>query len=171
MHAWPPSAAEIAILRPRFERKVQKGAPGECWPWVGARTKAGYGHMFIRGRERTSQRWEREFLCHRLALCFAGVDVPTDKFVLHSCDNKWCVNPAHLRVGGASENMFDRSSRNRESWARGEGAPGARITSAAAQEIRRRHAAGESQGRLSKEYGIAQTTVSALVRGATWAHL
>ena len=32
--------------------------------------------------------------------------------VLHSCDNKWCVNPEHLSLGDASTNQKEAVKRN-----------------------------------------------------------
>lgn len=32
--------------------------------------------------------------------------------VLHSCDNEWCINPAHLRLGTQAENVKEAWERN-----------------------------------------------------------
>lgn len=37
----------------------------------------------------------------------AGVDI------MHSCDNRLCVNPAHLAIGTRSENMKDAYNKGR----------------------------------------------------------
>src|SRR5699024_3966568 len=36
-------------------------------------------------------------------------------FVLHSCDNRICVDPEHFRTGRHAENMQDKTERNRQS--------------------------------------------------------
>ena len=53
---------------------------------------------------------------HRLAYAQAhGLDVfNMPGFVLHSCDNRLCYNPEHLRLGTAKDNMDDKVSRGRQ---------------------------------------------------------
>ena len=36
--------------------------------------------------------------------------------VLHSCDNEWCINPEHLRIGSQSENIQEMHQRNNAGW-------------------------------------------------------
>lgn len=60
------------------------------------------------------QQWN----AHRLSYSLNCAEIPrtrkviSEGLVLHSCDNKWCVNPAHLRIGSSQENnreMYERS--------------------------------------------------------------
>ena len=38
--------------------------------------------------------------------------VSLDELILHTCDNEWCVNPDHLYMGTASQNMSDMHARH-----------------------------------------------------------
>lgn len=87
----------------RFWSKVNKRGPNECWPWNAARNKAGYG---IIG-------WNKKVVeASRIAYILTYGD-PGKLHVLHSCDNRWCCNPAHLRSGTHQENMQDMVIRKR----------------------------------------------------------
>jgi hypothetical protein len=111
--------------------------------------------------------------------------VPDGLFVLHRCDVKSCVRPEHLWVGTQAENMADMFKKGRHPFARGQvGNPlglhvparGAAVrksslTDELVLEIRSRYAAGETQAFLAGEYGVYQTTISAIVRRRTWTHI
>lgn len=94
----------------RFWRNVDRRSGSECWPWTGSIGSGGYGAFSIRGKQLTASRRAYE-------LTFGAI--PEGLFVLHSCDNRPCCNPAHLRVGTHTDNMRDMVSRDR--W-RGRGA-------------------------------------------------
>ena len=90
----------------RFWGKVEKGNPDECWIWLGARSKFGYGIITIRtssGSLSTSS--------HRLSWTIANGKIPDGFFVLHQCDNAPCVNPMHLKLGTQFDNMRARWQR------------------------------------------------------------
>lgn len=90
----------------RFWAKVDKSAGGSgCWVWTAARGVKGYGCLRVAGRTRTASRLAYE-LEH-------GAVLGPREYVLHSCDNRACVNPAHLRVGTASDNTRDAFERKR----------------------------------------------------------
>ena len=104
-----------AILRAspaeRFWLKVQK--QDGCWLWIGAATTSGYG-VFQRGR-----RGEHLYKAHRFAYELHFGEIPKRALVLHTCDNKLCVNPLHLEIGDHSKNLKDawaRGSRKPDAW-------------------------------------------------------
>lgn len=71
-----------------------------CWIWTMGLTGAGYGHCGLD-------------LAHRVSYRLYKGDIPKGKFILHSCDVRCCVNPAHLRAGNQSENIRDAVKRGR----------------------------------------------------------
>jgi HNH endonuclease len=88
----------------RFWIRVQRGAPDECWPWLGVLQTWGYGAF-------TSPVGQS---AHRFAYFDTKGPIPPDRHVLHSCHNRRCVNPAHLRLGTAADNMHDMVEAGRQ---------------------------------------------------------
>lgn len=85
----------------RFWAQVDRtGGRDACWNWTGTVRPDGYG-VFNVG--------VRQVLAHRLVLDLSGVDIPHGYVVLHTCSNKLCCNPAHLRIVTRAEQMAARS--------------------------------------------------------------
>lgn len=93
----------------RFWLKVSK-SPCGCWNWTAAKINSGYG---VFQRSRTGLTGPRQITAHRFAYEATKGPIPDGAFVLHSCDNKLCVNPAHLSLGDHGQNVAEAKARNR----------------------------------------------------------
>ncbi len=145
-------------LKERFFRLVEK--VGACWAIPNQRN----GYSTLQGDDgKTVQ-------AHRASLRLHGVDVPDELPVLHSCDNKWCVNPEHLRVGTHKENVQEAVERGLHPIGARNGQ--AKLNGAKVGEIRSRYAVGDvSQKALAAKYGVSKHTVYMLVNRKTWKHV
>ena len=94
----------------RFWTKVDRsGGPDACWPWMGHRTRQGYGQVKILGKSTPA---------HRVAWELTNGPIPLgDHFgttcACHRCDNPPCCNPAHLFLGTMADNVADRDAKGR----------------------------------------------------------
>ena len=148
----------------RFWSNVDRKGPDDCWPWKLGQDNGGYGWMGWRGELARA---------HRVAWALTHNDgvMPTAK-VLHSCDNRPCCNPAHLRTGTQAENMADMKERGgRKGVLTGAENGRAKITAEDVQEIRSRLRNGDVQQSIANDYGLEQTTISSIKRGIIWSHL
>lgn len=86
-----------------FWANVQRGGMDECWPWTGSVNGSGYGQLTFKGKHCSVHRVAYEIQ--------VGPIVHRD--VCHTCDNRLCVNGAHLFNGTHSANMKDCVSKGR----------------------------------------------------------
>lgn len=87
----------------RFWKNVSRREPDECWPWLAAKSKAGYGVM---------RAYYVLYYAHRIASTIAHGDAVEQ--AMHICDVRYphgdisyraCCNPSHLKPGSSLENM------------------------------------------------------------------
>lgn len=153
----------------KFWHKVDMSAgPDACWPWAGYVREAGYGVCCFRAVE---------YKAHRVAFFLACGRLKTDLLVLHSCDNRRCCNPRHLRQGTPKQNSQDSVKRGRNTRLRGEHNGKAKLTRRQVKSIKkmlRDAAAGRLrvyQYQIAERHGVSAATVSYLKNGGRWDHV
>ena len=151
----------------RFWKYVRKTET--CWLWIGARAKFGYGVLQVGSRYDGTN---RVTTAHRISYEIANGPIIGDWHVCHHCDTPPCVNPEHLFLGTARDNMRDAASKGRTQRLVGEQKALARTTDEMVREIRRRYAAGGiSQSALGRELGIPTMRVHFIVHRRSWRHV
>jgi hypothetical protein len=131
-----------------------------CWNWIGDISEGGYGEIGINCKPKMAHRYSYEK--------FIGT-IKKGLFVLHSCDNRRCVNPEHLRQGTQAENLNDASLRDR--LIKGSAVKVSKLKEEDIGEIRRLYEEGLSQLKIGELYGVHQTMISTIVRRKWWKHL
>lgn len=152
-----------APLESRIDSNVQRGEPGDCWPWTGGQTdttpgKVVYGKLKVGGVSRPA---------HRVVLELKlGRPLRPGMWALHTCDFGLCCNPGHLYEGTPKDNSFDRDSRCRRVPVKGERHHWAKLSDAQRVEIINRRASGEPLKSIAVDYGITDSRVSQIARAA-----
>ena len=141
----------------RFWAKVAKSGPDECWEWNGNRNPRGYGSLTLGSRRDGTRRTVR---AHRVSWELAYGAIPDGLCICHTCDNRACVNPAHLFLGTQADNVADCMRKGRHH---------AKLGADEVRAIRDASARGQSQYSVATEFGVGQAHVSRIVNGQRWA--
>ena len=145
--------------RPIIERlrdKIRVSSNG-CWEWKGTILKSGYGEMSIKNRK---------MLVHRLSYTLYYGTIPNGLFVCHRCDNRKCLNPAHLFLGTNKDNVDDMVSKGRQ--ARGTRQGNSKLSDS---EVLAIYKDTRSQRAIAIAYGVCQKHVSYIKSGKQWGWL
>lgn len=126
--------------------QVRRGRdPGDCWEWLGAKTADGYGKKQFGGRCIGASRWLWEQLHGPIA---------PGRVLAHTCGNRGCVNPAHLR-----ESTQAAANRAGES---------ASLVAGDVEDIRAQRGK-QTAASLAEVYGVSPLTIRDIWRRSSWA--
>jgi hypothetical protein len=146
----------------RFWNNVDKSTDG-CWLWQGWLDSKGYGAIRVNGSA---------IKAHRLSYELHRGTIPDGLFVCHTCDVPRCVNPDHLFLGTAEDNVNDMMAKGRHSALRGSQCWNAKLTEQDVLDIRRLYAQGNISTRaLGKKYGVTKTAILWVIQEKNWRHL
>lgn len=136
----------------RMLRHFDRRGPDECWPWTGALDTKGYGRM----------RDDRDVLRSATRIMWEAVNgpVPPGMNLLHRCDFRPCVNPAHLFLGTFKENTEDMHRKDRGRT---------KLTSEQVRTIRAMLAEGRlRQSEIAFRFGVKEPCIQRIATGRTW---
>lgn len=142
----------------RFWSKVQRG--DGCWEWQGGTNSDGYGSHSVCGVN-----WK----AHRYAWHITNGPIKDGLYVCHMCDNRTCVNPAHMFLGTVYDNISDMDQKGRRAVGTQNGK--AKMTEAIVHRVRELRSLGYSFTEIAAQVGMSKGAVQHVVSGATWSHL
>ena len=135
-----------------------------CWLTNLTKDRRGYARIGCRKNNKY-----QTSLAHRVSFeYFSKVKIPSDKCVLHRCDNPSCVNPTHLYLGTKTDNGVDMRERNR---VKGSKNGYAKLTEKDVYKIRLLKENGWSYQKLARKYGVVFSAIAHIIKGRRWAHL
>lgn len=147
-------------IREKFYSHINPQNEDDCWNWQGCMGLSGYGAFCYQ---------RRNIGAHRASYEIHYGPIPSGLVVMHTCDNTFCVNPKHLRLGTQADNARDcqRKCRN----ARGEKSGTTRLTNEDIFMIRRLRHSKLTQRQIAEIYNIRPLTISKIQTGKAWKHL
>ena len=149
----------------RYWSKVDKS--GECWLWKGQIQSMGYGVFTYYRRKKSavskSVYKSAQIYAHRLSWIFENGQIPEGDYdICHRCDNPPCVNPAHLFLGTATDNMRDMARKGRAS----KGGNNAKVTH---EQVRLIRADTRKHHIIAADYGMRRLAIWMIKHRRTWA--
>jgi hypothetical protein len=156
-------------METKFWRHATKAGEDDCWQWAGNLNEKGYGRI----KHYRSRKWVK---AHRYSYELHHGEIPAGMLVLHSCDNRSCVNPKHLRIGTCMDNSQDMVARGRAG--RGPGPtrsgsahPYAKLTEADIPVIRDLVKSGATMPSVAARFGVGVSAIHNVFHGKTWKHV
>ena len=146
----------------RFWTKVDKS--GDCWEWLGANNGTGYGHYWYK---------DKVWNTHRFSWIIKNGEIPAGLYICHHCDNRLCVNPEHLFLGTAKDNMQDASRKGRLincGGTKGENHGMSKLTKVEVLKIREYYPESTLK-ELAEKYDVIPMTIWRVVKRISWNHV
>lgn len=147
----PPKKAKTIA----WVEQAVKSETDDCLIWPFAVGAGGYGNLSNEGRHVNA---------HRLTLILSSGEAPNNRQAAHSCGNKLCCNPRHLRWATPAENNKDKIAHG--TLMRGNAVPSSKLTPDDVRRIRNRKNCLLDE--LAEDFGISKQQVSKIMRREAW---
>lgn len=144
-----------------FNKNVIKNEKG-CWGWSGGVYPNGYVKM------NCSPNGIRP-LGHRISWLIHNGDIPTNKIICHTCDNRSCTRPDHLFLGSQSDNIRDMHKKRRGLL--GDTHTNSKLNSIQVLKIRELLSGKHLQREIAEMFNVSRPTITLIKNGKNWAHL
>lgn len=146
-----------------FWDHVDKRGPDECWQWMKGKSKGGYGVLWIKEEGKV-------MAAHRYVMSMGAKKIPEGLYVCHHCDNRSCVNPAHLFLGTPLMNTHDAMKKKRHKPPPRQQPKWTKLTPEIVREIRL-HLPWLPLVTIAKKFKIGRSTVANIKYKNSWAHV
>lgn len=137
-------------IKDLFKDKIEE--KGECWIWTGGKHLSGYG---------TIRKDNKFYYVHRyVKILSLGREIEIDKECCHSCYNKLCINPSHIREDSRKSNMIDNVISGHHNTLK--------LDIDKVLSIRKKAELGVSQKSLAEEYNVTTRNINKIVNRKSW---
>lgn len=149
----PPSAPRDQTLEERLRWFGWEVRESGCWDWSGRLNNDGYGILKYH---------QKGLRAYRVAYGLWVGPIEVGKSILHSCDNRLCINPEHLRMGTQKENVQDMMDRGRQR-------PGRKLNDPVVKAIKMLYRTNEyTQAEIEEAFNIGAGQVSRIMNKKIW---
>lgn len=158
---------KIGPIKERFEASYKVDQNSGCWIWTASINGYGYAQIHIAKADRKPGVSNR---ANRVAYELFIGPIPAGMYICHRCDNRRCVNPAHLFAGTAADNAADcvakgRTLRGAKQWE-------CKLSESDVRMIRATYGeGGVSHAALAAYFAVSKPTISAVISRYNWAHI
>jgi len=175
--------AEIAELKARFTKTMTEE--------INLATSVMHEQLRASNEALVAARSDNYDLLQQLITLNDKLELSSDIFVCHHCDNPGCVNPEHMFIGTASDNSKDAANKGRNAMQRyperstllmnrkssiGISNNQSKLTDNQVLEIRKlyritnnpRHS---NSIELANKYGVSRSTIWKVIKGIQWNHV
>ncbi len=150
----------IERLKISFYKKITRTET--CWLWKGSINHKGYGLV---GFSR------KNISAHRASWIIHNGQIPAEKWILHHCDVRNCVNPLHLFIGDLRANIDDMMKKGRQNSAKGEAQPNAKFKNNDIIEIREMFKINIPISEIANKFNVAKSTIKNIKSNKAWRHV